>query len=313
VKLRSDTGFVEAVVLESGERVEGELFIDCSGFRGVLIEQALKTGYEPWSHWLPCDRAVAVPCVSAGPPVPYTRATARTAGWQWRIPLQHRVGNGYVYCSRFMSDDEAAAALLGNLEGAALAEPRFLRFVTGRRRQFWNKNCVAVGLSGGFLEPLESTSIHLIQVAVMRLIELFPGVHIDPVDIEEYNRLMGLEFERVRDFLVLHYHATQRDDSSLWNYCRSMSIPESLTYKIELFRQRGYLMSYQDGLFLPPSWLAVYSGQGIIPDRYDPLADNLTAPELTQRLHELRARVRSGANTMPSHAAFIEKYCAMSP
>ena len=313
VTLRGDTGFVEAVVLESGERVEADLFIDCSGFRGVLIEQALKTGYETWSHWLPCDRAVAVPCVSAGPPVPYTRATARSAGWQWRIPLQHRVGNGYVYCSRFMSDDEAATALLGNLEGAPLAEPRFLRFVTGRRRQFWNKNCVAVGLSGGFLEPLESTSIHLIQVAVTRLIELFPGGHFDPADIEEYNRLMSLEFERVRDFLVLHYHATERDDSALWNYCRDMSIPESLTYKMELFRQRGYLMSYQEGLFLPPSWLAVYSGQGIIPGRYDPLADNMTTPELTQRLHELRAGVRAGANRMPSHAAFIEKYCAMSP
>jgi tryptophan halogenase len=210
-----------------------------------------------------------------------------------------------------LSDDEAAATLLGHLEGAALAEPRFLRFVTGRRRQFWNKNCVAVGLSGGFLEPLESTSIHLIQVAVTNLIELFPDGRFDPLNQEEYNRLMSLEFERVRDFLILHYHATQRDDSPLWNECRAMPVPESLTYKMKLFRERGYLVSYKDGLFLPPSWIAVYLGQQVIPNRYDPLADNMTAAELTRQLDELRALIRYGAEAMPSHVAFIEKYCAI--
>jgi tryptophan 7-halogenase len=317
VRLRADDGFIESVVLESGERVAGDLFIDCSGFQGVLIEQALRSGYEDWTHWLPCDRAVALPCAyggdgSASDLTPYTRATARAAGWQWCIPLQHRIGNGYVYCSRFISDDQAADTLLASLEGEPLAGPRLLRFTTGRRRQFWNKNCVAIGLAGGFLEPLESTSIHLIQVAVQRLIELFPQGSCDPLDMEEYNRLMSLEFERVRDFLILHYHATEREDAGLWAYCRTMSIPDTLAYKLELFRHRGYLLSYKDGLFLPPSWLAVYLGQRVVPEHYDPLADNMASADLNSRLHELRTQVRDAAHAMPDHAAFIQKYCAMS-
>src|SRR5262245_12774125 len=312
VELRSEDGFIAAVKLASGERIEADLFVDCSGFRGLLIEQALKTGYEDWTHWLPCDRAVAVPCSAASAPIPYTRATAREAGWQWRIPLQHRIGNGYVYCSRFLSDDEATATLLANLEGEPLAEPRPLRFTTGRRRRTWNRNCVAVGLSGGFLEPLESTSIHLIQTAITYLIELFPDRSCDLTDVTEYNRLMDLEFDRVRDFLWLHYHATERDDTPLWNYCRAMQVPESLAYKMELFRERAHAVRYKDGLFLEPSWLAVYFGQRIAPRRHDPLADRLPEGDVRRELLGMKALVRRAAEATPGHAAFIARYCSIA-
>jgi tryptophan halogenase len=310
VNLRGEDGFIEAVVLECGERVTGELFVDCSGFRGLLIEQALKTGYEAWTQWLPCDRAVAAPCASVEDPIPYTRATARSAGWQWRIPLQHRVGNGYVYGSEFINDDEATATLVRNLEGDLLAEPRLLRFTTGRRRKFWNRNCVAIGLSGGFLEPLESTSIHLIQLAITYLLELFPDRNPEAADTDEYNRLMDLEFERVRDFLILHYHATERDDSPLWRYCRSMSIPDSLAYKMEQFRARGHVVKYKDGLFLEPSWVAVYLGQRILPQRFDPLAQGIDAPQLNRQMLGIRTVIRRAAEATPRHAAFLEKYCS---
>jgi tryptophan 7-halogenase len=309
VSLRGEDGFIEAVVLENGARIEGDLFIDCSGFRGLLIEQALQTGYEDWTHWLPCDRAVAAPCASVEEPVPYTRATAHSAGWQWRIPLQHRVGNGYVYSSQFVSDDEATATLVQNLEGPLLADPRILRFTTGRRKRSWNRNCVAIGLAGGFLEPLESTSIHLIQMAITYLLELFPDRSFEPADSDEFNRLMDLEFERVRDFLVLHYHATERNDAPLWEYCRTMRIPESLQYKMEQFRARGYVVAYKDGLFLEPSWLAVYLGQRIVPRRYDPLADGLASAELDRRLRGVRTLIRRTAEATSGHAAFIQNYC----
>jgi len=309
VQLRGEDGFVEALVLAGGERVEGDLFVDCSGFRGLIIEQALKTGYEEWSHWLPCDRAVAVPCEPVEPSVAYTRATAHAAGWQWRIPLQHRVGNGYVYCSRFVSDEDARETLLYNLEGRPLTEPRLLRFVTGRRRKAWNRNCVAIGLAGGFLEPLESTSIHLAQAAIMKLVELFPDRSFDPADLDEFNRVIELEYERVRDFIVLHYHATERSDAPLWDYCRTMSIPETLAYKMELFRERGYVVKYKEGLFLEPSWHAVYLGQRIIPRRYDPLADNVPAAEARRSLQDLREMIRRAAEATPTQSAFIGQYC----
>ena len=233
------SGDIAGLVLASGQRVEGEFFVDCSGFRARLIEEEFKTGYEDWSHWLPCDRAVAVPCASAPKLLPYTRSTARSAGWQWRIPLQHRIGNGYVFCSRFISEDEATAPLIANLDGERLAEPRALKFVTGMRRKAWHRNCVAIGLSSGFLEPLESTSIQLIQSGISRLLHFFPTSVPSEPDIAEYNRLMRREFEHIRDFVTLHYHAQQRDDAPLWRYCREMSIPESLKHKMALFQTQG--------------------------------------------------------------------------
>ncbi|MEH6548793.1 MAG: tryptophan halogenase family protein [Pseudomonadales bacterium] len=310
VTQQGSNGFIESVTLESGDVVAGELFIDCSGFSGLLIEKTLKTGFEDWSHWLPCDRAVAIPCESAGNMPPYTRATAREAGWQWRIPLQHRMGNGHVYSSGFIADDKAANILLENLDGEPLAEPAFLRFNTGKRKQCWNKNCVAIGLSGGFLEPLESTSIYLIQIAIMKLREFFPDVHFAAAGRNEFNRLIDMEYERVKDFLILHYHATERTDSEFWNYCRTMSIPDSLQSKMALFREQGHIVEYQDGLFSKPSWVAVYLGQGVIPKYTERRADALSAAELHQQLDALRASVSQAAESMPAHAEQLAKHCA---
>ncbi|CAA9503630.1 MAG: Tryptophan halogenase [uncultured Sphingomonadaceae bacterium] len=310
VAQRPEDGFVAAVVLESGERLEADLFVDCSGFRGVLIEGALRAGYEDWTRWLPCDRAVALPCAIAGPLTPYTQATAREAGWLWRIPLQHRVGNGHVYCSAFTSDDEAERALVDQLESSPLAAPNRLRFTTGRRRKQWDRNVVAIGLSAGFLEPLESTSIHLIQLAIGRLLDFFPDGSWDPLDAAEYDRLMQLEYERVRDFLILHYHATERADTPFWDHCRTMTPPDSLRYKMELFRERGAVVNYRDGMFLEPSWLAVYLGQNILPRRHDPLSGKMPDPVLRDALGTLADRYRQAAEAMPRHAAVLQRYAA---
>jgi tryptophan 7-halogenase len=309
VELRSDDGFIRALHLDDGRQIEADLFIDASGFRGLLIEQALHTGYEDWTHWLPCDRAVAVPCESAGSLTPFTRSTARTAGWQWRIPLQHRIGNGYVYCSRHISDDEAAATLLANLDGKAQAEPRFLRFTTGRRRKFWNKNCIALGLASGFLEPLESTSIHLIQKGLTHLLNLFPDRMFSPVVAAEFNRLAINEYERIRDFIVLHYKATTRDDAPLWNYCRNMEIPESLAYKIRQFRNSGRVIKYGGDLFAAPNWLAVLMGQEIWPERHDPLADQRDAVSVQTHLRQVRASIRRVAEAAPRHEDYLADRC----
>ncbi len=309
VELRGADGFIEALRLEGGERLEGDLFIDCTGFRALLIEQALQCGYEDWSAWLPCDRAVTVPCRGSGPLTPYTRASAREAGWQWRIPLQHRVGNGYVYCSEHLGQDQAAEALLGSLEGEALAEPRTIRFTTGMRRLAWAKNCVALGLASGFLEPLESTSIHLVQTALTRLLRYLPDRDFEPRLREEFNRQSRLEFERIRDFIILHYKAGQRRDSPLWRYCRDMPIPELLAEKIAHFRAHGRLIPLGHELFLETSWIAVLLGQGIVPERADPLAAVGADDSLRQRLALAHRSIQQAAESMPTHEAFITRHC----
>ena len=301
-------GHVRSITLDSGASVEADLFVDCSGFRGVLIEQALKTGYDDWSRWLPCNRAVAVPCESRGDLTPFTRATALEAGWQWRIPLQHRTGNGHVYCSAFISDEAAADRLMGNLDGPALAGPRQLYFTTGRRRMFWNKNVVAIGLAAGFLEPLESTSIHLIQEGITELIQILPDKRFLASDIAEYNRRMGLQFERVRDFLLLHYVATQRDDSEMWRYFRNLALPDSLQEKISAWLTRGQLIRYEFGVFMPPSWVAVLLGQNLVPQAYDPRVDRLAADDLAARAAALRHRVGTAAAAAPLHADYIRQF-----
>ncbi len=313
VQQRMADGFVEALVLQDGRRIEGDFFLDCSGFRGLLIEETLKTGYEDWSHWLPCDRAWAVPCESVAPLTPYTRSTARTAGWQWRIPLQHRTGNGYVYSSPFIGEDEAADTLMANLDGAPRGDPRLLRFTTGRRKQAWNKNVVALGLASGFLEPLESTSIHLIQTGVFRLLSLLPVGRPDPAVVDEYNRLSRIEYEQIRDFIILHYKATERTDSELWRYCRRMAIPDSLAHRVELFRSRGKIARFEDQLFVEPSWVAVFKGQGIEPRDYDRLADVLPVEEVRRSLADTRRRIAQIAERLPTHDEFIARHCKADP
>jgi tryptophan halogenase len=309
-QLNSESGHVEALQLEAGQEISADLFIDCSGFRGVLIEQALETGYQDWSQWLPCNRAVAVPCVSDGPLLPYTRATAREAGWQWRIPLQHRTGNGYVYCSEFISNDEAAARLLDSLEGEPLADINQLYFKTGRRNKFWNKNVVSIGLSSGFLEPLESTSIHFIQEGITTLLELFPDTDFPQSDIDEYNCRMALQYERVRDFLLLHYVATQRDDSEMWRYFRNMELPESLKEKMDAWTRRGFIPAYEFSVFLPPSWVAVFMGQNVLPQGYDMRADLISSEELTTQANGLSSSIKTMIDKAPSHQAFIQSHGA---
>ena len=310
--LDPETGFVRSVTLDDGTIVEADLFVDCSGFRGVLIEQALKSGYDDWSKWLPCNRAIAVPCETRGRLDPFTRATARTGGWQWRIPLQHRVGNGHVYCSAFISDDEARRQLLDNLEGPTIADPRQLFFTTGRRRHFWNRNVVAIGLSAGFLEPLESTSIHLIQDGITELLALFPDKSFRQSDIDEYNRRMELHFERVRDFLLLHYVASQRDDSEMWRHFRSLELPDSLQEKIAAWTTRGYIIKYEFGLFLPPSWIAVMLGQNLVPQGYDPRVDGVPEDMLRSNAAAIRNDVRRAVESTPEQAVFIRKIGAAS-
>jgi len=307
--LHPDSGFVEAIVLESGEQIDGELFIDCSGFRGLLIEQALHTGYLDFSHWLPCDRALAVACEKVGPPTPYTRASARPAGWQWRIPLQHRTGNGYVYSSAHVSDDEATATLLGHLDGKPIGEPRLLRFTTGVRRQTWNRNVVALGLAGGFMEPLESTSIYMIQSGIARLLNLFPQRDFSPVLIERYNAQSRFEYEHIRDFLILHYHATERDDTPFWNQCRTMSIPPQLVDNIRLFRDSGRFFRDGEEMFAVVSWVQVMLGQHIVPQNYHPLVDQMPDAELAEFMASVGHVVTSCVDAMPPHQAFIDRCC----
>jgi tryptophan halogenase len=309
----AESGHVTSIRLESGAEVTGDLFIDCSGFRGLLIEQKMATGYEDWTRWLPCDRAVAVPSRYAGQPDPFTRSTARSAGWQWRIPLQHRMGNGLVYASEHLSDGDAEALLLANLEGEALAEPRRLAFKAGRRRKAWNGNVVSLGLSTGFVEPLESTSIHLIQSGIAKLLALFPDKRFDPAERDEYNRQMQDVFEDVRDFVILHYKATRRDDTEFWSYCRNMDVPDSLANKLDLWRSKGRLFREGRELFGTASWVAVLLGQGIVPGDTEPAAEALDADMIADALDKMRLSYRRMAEHMPTHGEFIASACPQAP
>jgi tryptophan halogenase len=310
VALRADDGFVDKVILKNGESISAQLFIDCTGFRGLLIEQAMNTGYDDWSHWLPCDTAVAVPTQNVSDPLPYTRSTAHAAGWQWRIPLQHRTGNGHVFCSKYMSDEQAKKILLENIEGEILAEPRFIRFKTGMRRKFWNKNCVAMGLASGFLEPLESTSIHLIQSGISKLIALLPSADFHQTNIDKYNELLTAEFIFVRDFIILHYKASQRTDSEFWNYCRQMQVPDSLQKKLDLYESSGRLFRDNNELFDEVSWFAVMQGQGLRVKNYHPLADQIDEQEFRRLMHEIKSVISRAADAMPTQMDYIKKHCA---
>lgn len=296
-----DTGFVTAITTDRGKRLAGDLFVDCSGFRAVLIGEELDTAFEDWSHWLPCDRAVAVPCAPVVDTTPYTRSTLRPAGWQWRIPLQHRTGNGYVYASSFVSDDEAAATLLANLDGAPLADPRVLRFTAGFRRNSWMKNVVAIGLSSGFLEPLESTSIHLIQSGIAKLIALFPDAACDPALARQFNTLFGIDMDGIKDFLILHYHATEAHEAPLWKHTRHMALPDSLIAKEQHYRRTGRLMLTSDELFREASWLAVLNGQGIVATDHSPIADTIDSATNRRQLDQLAAIIARAAPTLPMH------------
>lgn len=308
------SGDVHSLKMEGGETLDGDLFIDCSGFASLLIGRMAQDNWEDWSHWLPCDRAAALPCTPSHDEIePYTLAAAMSHGWRWRIPLQHRVGNGYVFSSAHLSEDEACSAILGVVEGKPLADPRVLRFRAGRRRRSWIGNVVSIGLASGFLEPLESTSIHLSQMAITRLIELFPTGPVSPTDRDEFNRLVDYEYDRVRDFLILHYHATTRNDTPFWDHVRTMAVPDSLLSKIVLWRETGRVEHYGEGLFLEPSWVAVYLGQGIMPHGYDQRADQPRSDEMARAMADLRNQIASRAAAMPSHKAFLRKAGMVEP
>jgi tryptophan halogenase len=310
VVLRGEDGFIEAITLEGGDRIEGDLFIDCTGFRGLLIEGALKTGYDDWTSYLPCNRAVAAQCEGPADPSPFTRATAREAGWQWRIPLQHRIGTGYVFSSEHIDEERATETLMANLDGPVVRDPWILRFTTGYRKKPWNKNCVSLGLASGFLEPLESTSIHMIQAGITKLLALFPDRGFNQLEIDEYNRLTRSQWEAVRNFLVLHYHVTERDDTQFWRDRRAMQIPEELARRIELFRGRGRFFHSELDLFAESSWIAVLLGQGVIPEGWDPLVDTIPEEPVRRGLKNMREQIRSYAEQMPTHGAWLKANCA---
>lgn len=309
VQTHPDSGYIESLKLDSGQVVEGDLFIDCTGFRGLLIEQTLHTGYEDWTHWLPCDSAVALQTESTIEAIPYTRAIAHQAGWQWRIPLQHRVGNGLVYCSRYMSDDAARALLLKKIVGAHINKPRLLKFRTGRRLKNWNRNVVALGLASGFVEPLESTSIHLIQRGMIRLMQMFPHNGIRQTEIDEFNRQSLHEIEHIRDFIILHYKVTNRQDTPFWRHCRALQVPDSLAHRMALFRETGRVFKVDGELFHENSWIQVMLGQGMLPEQYHPAADVLTDEELTRFMANIRSRVDQTVARLPSHEAYVKQYC----
>jgi len=303
------TGNISSLILASGQRVEGDFFIDCTGFRGLLIEQALHTGFDDWSHWLPCDSAVAVQTKVTSQPIPYTRAIAHKSGWQWQIPLQNRVGNGLVYCSKYCSDEEAISTIKANIEGEMITEPRVIKFNTGRRRKGWNKNCVALGLSSGFIEPLESTSIHLIMSGIIRLLRLFPFEGICQSTIDEYNNKLDSELNAVRDFIVLHYKTTEREDTDFWLHCKTMEIPPSLHHKIKLFKETGRVFLDDGDIFRVDSWTQVLIGQGIIPEQYHTIAEIMSDKELGEFMNNMKKSIANAVDKLPSHVEFLEQYC----
>lgn len=309
--VKTEAGDLQSLRLADGQSIDGDLFVDCTGFRGLLIEDALNTGYDDWSEWLPCDRAVAMQTESLADPIPYTRSIAHGNGWQWRIPLQHRVGNGLVYCSDYLSDDEATALLHRHTTGQPTTDPRLIRFQTGQRKQYWNKNCIAIGLSSGFIEPLESTSIHFIQNGLLWLMLMFPSQGIADSVRNEYNTKLRREAEHIRDFIVLHYHLTERDDTEFWNRCRTMHIPETLKHRMELFRETGTVYKLQDDVFAENSWVQVMMGQGLIPEGYHPIVDQMSGPELSQFLAKNMEKVEQGMSQLPDHSAFIRRYAQL--
>lgn len=310
--LQHGSGDIKALQLKGGEVIEGDFFIDCTGFRGLLIEDTLNTGYEDWSHWLLCDSACAVQTRSTTPAAPYTRSAAHHAGWQWEIPLQHRTGNGIVYASRFMNDDDAKKHLLDNVKGDTLTEPRTIRFKTGRRKQAWHRNCLALGLASGFVEPLESTSIHLVIMGITRFMQLFPHRGNDQALVDEYNEQTRIELERIRDFIILHYHVTERQDSPFWAHCKHMQIPESLRSRITLFKEQAHAFQKQNELFRVDSWAQVMLGQGVVPQHFHPAANMLTDSQLMQSMQQHRQQVLNAVNQLPTHEEFIRRYCSIA-
>jgi tryptophan halogenase len=304
-----DNGDIKSVVLASGKIIQGDLFIDCSGFAGLLIEKTLNTEFEDWSQWLPCDSAIAVQTRSVRDPIPYTRAIARESGWQWRIPLQSRVGNGLVFCSKYLTDQEATQTLLSNLEGEVLTEPRVIKFRTGQRTQHWNRNCIALGLAGGFVEPLESTSIHLIQRGIIRLMQMFPFDGVVEPDVQEFNTQMKDEFYFIRDFIVMHYHLTERTDTEFWRHCKTMKIPDSLQHRLDLFKKTGRIFQQAGDVFAENSWSQVMLGQGLIPEHYHPIVDMMSDDELEQFLKKISISVEQTVSQLPSHQQFLSQYC----
>ncbi|WP_346837701.1 tryptophan halogenase family protein [Microbulbifer sp. SAOS-129_SWC] len=313
VALNPDSGFIDSVVTECGQSIAGDLFIDCSGFRALLLGEALGIEYEDWNQWLLCDSALAVQSRGTGAPPPYTRVIARSAGWQWQIPLQHRQGNGHVYSSRHISDSDAQQILEQNIDGELLHAPRQLHFRPGRRKQAWHKNCIAIGLAAGFLEPLESTSIALVETALEKIKTLVTNFDCHPAVVEEFNQTTALETERVRDFLILHYKATARDDSDFWRYCRDMSIPDTLAHKLELFKASGYIVNYRWEMFHQPSWLAIFTGFDYLPEQYDQRVDNFDEQQLIHSFAEMRASLHRAADESPHHSDFIAQHCAAEP
>ena len=310
---QASDGNIQSVVLDSGLKVEGDLFIDCSGFSALLIDKTLGVEYEDWSHWLPCDSAIAVQTASVSSPIPYTRSIARDCGWQWRIPLQSRVGNGLVFSSQYMSDDEATQFLLNNVEGETLTTPRVIKFRTGQRKTQWSKNCVALGLAGGFLEPLESTSIHLIQRGIIRLMQMFPLTGITDADRDEFNRQMSDEYNFIRDFIIMHYHVTERSDTAFWRQCKTMDIPESLDHRLRLFKQSGRVFQGEGDVFGENSWTQVMLGQGLMPEQYHPIVDMMSDAELERFLKTNKAMVDQVVGQLPTHQQFLNQYCPVKP